>query len=715
MSNLRTPLLVCSVLAIPGVGHAAAPHLTPAKPKPPGETVLYVATDGDDRWSGKLTGPNATRTDGPFASVGRAQQAARLLERSTGAPIVIQIRGGIYFLSEPLVFTPDDSGSPGAPILYTAYGDDTPILSGGRMIKGWQQGPGNIWTARVGTDWGFHQLFVNGERRPRARLPATGFYRTVGPIQPGQAASFGFRPGDILPRWAGRTGVEVIAIDKWMDLRLAISTVEGNRVTTAGARPADFDDPDVRYWIENAPEALIAPGMWYLDRATGVVSCHPLDGEDLSRLPVLAPVLENIIRLDGSPGRAVHDIVLRGLTLSYADSMPARPDDGATPGPMQADVQCGAALEAAGAQDITIEKCTFEHLGQYAVAFGRGSKGNRIVANDMADLGAGGVKIGDARASVSPKIPPQRGAEIGLYRWPTDPSQYRAGPDYPRTDAATSSDNLVADNRIHDIGVVFPSAVAIWVGQSPGNTIAHNEIHDTYASGISCGWTWGYGPTAARNNVIEYNHLHAIGRGLLSDLGAIYLLGKQPGTIVRNNIIHDVSRCSEPAGYGGWGIYLDATTSAVTVENNLVYRTRDGGLHQNAGEGNTIANNIFALGADAQIVRSRAARGVSFTFERNLVYWERGDLLQIRLGEGGVMFDHNLYFRAGGGPVVLGAERFGTILWRQWQERGQDKGSLIADPGFADPAHGDFSLRPDSPAFKLGFKPIDLSAVGPRG
>jgi hypothetical protein len=567
----------------------------------------------------------------------------------------------------------------------------------------------------VGTVWNFHQLFINGQRRQRARLPATGFFRTEGQILPGKNPRFRFHPGDILPSWARRGDVEMVAIDKWMDLRVTIASVEGDAVTTHGVRQANFDDPDVRYWIENAPEALVAPGMWYLNRAEGVVSYHAREGEDLSRAQVMAPALEQIIRFDGSPGSAVHDLVLRGLTVSYTDWALTQTDGRAQPGAIQADAQRGAAVEAAGAQDLTIEKCTFTHLGQYAVAFGRGSKRNRIVANEMSDLGAGGVKIGDAHSSVNPKIPPQRGAEGGLYRWPTDPSQYRAGPDYPRDEATTSSDNVVTDNRIWDIGVVFPAAVGIWVGQSPGNTIAHNEIHDTYYSGISCGWTWGFGPTAARNNIIEYNRIHHIGRGLLSDMGAIYLLGVQPGTVVRNNIVSDVTRFPEPAGYGGWGICLDATASAVTVENNLVYRAQDGALHQNAGEDNIIANNIFALGDEAQIFRSRAAPKVSFTFERNIVYWQRGDLLRMRLGEGGVMFDRNLYYNASGGPVVLGAARFGTVSWSQWQERGQDRRSLIADPGFADPEHGDFALRPDSPAFTLGFKAIDLRSVGPRG
>jgi hypothetical protein len=52
--------------------------------------------------------------------------------------------------------------------------------------------------------------------------------------------------------------------------------------------------------------------------------------------------------------------------------------------------------------------------------------------------------------------------------------------------------------------------------------------------------------------------------------------------------------------------------------------------------------------------------------------------------------------------------------FEQWKARGMDQHSVIADPLFVDPADGDFSLKPDSPALKLGFKPIDISAAGPR-
>lgn len=163
------------------------------------------------------------------------------------------------------------------------------------------------------------------------------------------------------------------------------------------------------------------------------------------------------------------------------------------------------------------------------------------------------------------------------------------------------------------------------------------------------------------------------------------------------------------------GISVDSASSGILVENNVVYRARDGAFHNQYGQENLIRNNTFALGRRAQILRTRLAGRISFTFERNIVYWKEGPLLwgaapgAGQWHEGKCQFDYNLYFHAGGEPV-----RFASWSLAQWQQRGQDAHSLIAGPLFADPERGDFSLKPDSPAFKLGFKPIDLSTVGPR-
>jgi parallel beta-helix repeat protein len=338
---------------------------------------------------------------------------------------------------------------------------------------------------------------------------------------------------------------------------------------------------------------------------------------------------------------------------------------------MQAAFDIPAAVELTQAHHCTIEHCTFAHLGRYALEIHKGSRDNQIMDNEMVDLGAGGVKVGD--------------------------------PELPKEEGAATSGIVVAGNYIHDIGIVYPAAVGVWIGQSSDNTVAHNEISDTYYTAISLGWTWGYGPTAARDNRIEFNNLHDIGRGWLSDMGCIYSLGVQPGTVERNNLCHDVTRYA----YGGWGIYTDEGSSQIVIENNVVYRTQDGGFHQHYGRENVVRNNIFALGEDAQIRRTRKEPHLSFAFEHNIVYWDKGKLLDGAWSDNNFHFDYNLYWQAGGKPLEFGEESL-----QEWQKRGQDGHSIVADPLFADPSHGDFSLTAGSPAAKIGFHVIDLSRVG---
>ena len=108
---------------------------------------FYVSPQGNDSWSGKLVRPNAQRTDGPFATLHRAQQAVREAKaRGLRQPIEVVVSGGIYYLHEPLVFIPDDSGTADAPITYRAAKGATVVLSGGVSLSGWRRVKDNLWS-----------------------------------------------------------------------------------------------------------------------------------------------------------------------------------------------------------------------------------------------------------------------------------------------------------------------------------------------------------------------------------------------------------------------------------------------------------------------------------------------------------------------------------------------------------------------------------------
>ncbi len=262
---------------------------------------------------------------------------------------------------------------------------------------------------------------------------------------------------------------------------------------------------------------------------------------------------------------------------------------------------------------------------------------------------------------------------------------------------------------------MFHSAIGVWIGQSPNNRLVHNLIHDFYYTGISIGWTWGYGTALATNNLVAYNHVHHIGRKsdgdgpILSDMGGIYTLGMQPGTQVDNNLWHDIAGLQ----YGGWGIYFDEGSSSIVARSNVVYRTTHGGFHQHYGATNLVANNIFALARDHQLQRTRPEPHISFTFITNIVYFDTGVLLGGNWSNDHYNMDWNTYWDARP-DAKAAAMKFAGDTLEQWHARGHDVHSAIVDPLFVAPQQNDFRFKSGSPAIKGGFQPIDLSGVGPR-
>jgi len=644
-----------------------------------GSIAFYVSPAGSDAWSGHLPEPDPTGTDGPLLTMAGARDAIRALkdEGPLSGPVRVLMRGGTYPVEEPVELLPEDSGTSETPITYEAFPGETPVISGGRAVTGFAV-EGDRWTVAIPAvaagAWDFAALWVDGGRRPRAAKPNDDYLTTAGTADPPNQA-FRFSPGDI-ESWSNPGDVIVEVFHSWATSLHHIQSVDtaGGVVTFTGPAAWAFEywGPSQRYRVENVFEELDAPGEWYLDRSTGVLTYLPLPGEDPAAAQVVAPVSGQLIVMRGEPaaGIFVANIALRGLTLMHTDWQPP-PEGSSAP---QAAIDLGGALEVTGGRSISIEQCRIGHVGTYAVWLRSGTQRSEVTQTEMADLGGGGVRIGETSS----------------------------GP----TAEEEAGGNRVDNCFIHDGGVIQSAAVGVWIGRSSNNEVTHNEICDLDYTGVSVGWSWGYEASSAHHNIVADNHIHDIGRRVLSDMGGVYTLGISSGTEVKHNRIHDVFSF----GYGGWGLYNDEGSTDILLRDNLVYNTKSGGYHQHYGRDNQVLNNILAFSHTGQIRRSREEEHNSFSFMRNIVVYNNGWLLDGTWENGNFVMDANVYWDLFRSNAV-----FGCMTLAEWQAAGHDPTSVAADPLFADAGGLDFTLDPASPALALGFTPFDLESFGLYG
>lgn len=666
--SLLSGLCLGAMLAVQSVQGAGGPVFNPR----PAGVNFYVSPKGDDANSG-LDANDPLRT--PWA----AQKAVRNHPERGRQPITVHLMDGMYALGKAWEFTPADSGTAEAPVTWQAYMGQRPVISGGRVITGWTVGADGVWSVRIPETvrgnkpdgkWNIMQLFVNGGRRQRCRLPKTGFFRmkdravqwkdrNEAAAKPGAHDSFIFRDGDI-EDWPDVSNATVMMYNSWTASIHWIDRIDFEKktlkFTSRMGWPVGYWDRQGRYHLENLKAALTDAGEWYMDYRTGTLYYKPLPGETPSNTTVVAPVHEQllVIKGDAELGLAVEHVNFRGISFQYGAFLlnTTQSHDG------QAAAGMTAAVYASDTRDCAFSDIEVAHCGLYGIWFAKGCQRNMLIRSELHDLGGGGVRIGE--------------------------------PGGEKDGAMACGHNLVENCFIHNAGLVAPAAVGAIIFKSSYNTLRHNEISDLYYSAVSVGWSWGYAPSSANHNIVEYNHLHHLGYGILSDMGAIYNLGISPGTVFRGNHIHDVFSYS----YGGWGLYTDEGSTGVLMEHNVVYNTKSGGFHQHYGKDNILRNNLLAFAQEGQIIRSRQESHISFTAENNVVIFNNGRPYGGNWGNNNYVMRHNMYWDTTKLPFGFAGYELADL--QELEE--QEIGSVIADPKFVDAEHFNFELQPDSPA-----------------
>ncbi len=629
----------------------------------------------------------------PFATLHRAQQAVREKRGD------VYLRGGTYYLGEPLVFTARDSGTKDTPVVFRNYKDEKPVINGGVRIDNlnWKPFKDGVLQAKVPADLLTEEIFINGERQILARYPNfdptakyfDGF--AVDAVSEQRAA-----------RWADPAGGYYHAMHPafWGDFTWRITgkdadgkpQLEGGWQNNRGAAAHEQV-----HFVENIFEELDAPGEWFLDSKTYTLYFHPPAGFDLKNAVVEATRLRTLVEFRGDEAHPVKWIKLRGLTFRQA----ARTVMDNREPLLRSDwtIYRGGAVFFNGAEDCALEDSLIDQVGGNAVFVNNYNRRIAIRGTQIAKAGASGICfVGDPQAARSPMFNYYHVQDL-------DKIDRTPGPktnNYP-------ADCLVEDCLIHLTGRVEKQTAGVEIDLAQSITVRHCSIYEMPRAGINIGdGCWG-------GHVIEWCDVFDTVKET-GDHGSFNSWGRdrfwRPSIDEVNawvkkvpdlplldvvkpiQLINNRWRCDH-----GWDIDLDDGSSNYVIKNKLCLK---GGIKNREGFKRVVENNILVDGGYDPHVWYAECGDI---FRRNIT-WTAYRRANMPPPPWGAEMDRNLVHLAGATGKSPATELR--------QQSGRDEHSIVADAQFVDPAHGDYRVKKGSPALALGFVNFPMDRFGVR-
>ena len=515
---------------------------------------FYVSPSGNDTWSGKLAEPSKSGTDGPFATIERSKIAVRNLKdevyklkkgaidkRFIGTPhkfgsgrdILVLIRDGVYLLESTLNFSSTDAGErvetdlpTGAfeyhelkdyYVTYAAYPGESPVISGGERITGWKKKKDGKWMASMNKSE-VNELFAKGKRLTLARNPNTGYFLTDG--QPTDSTCFKYREGDI-KLWKGMETNLIHLTVRWGSINSSIARIDiQNRTVYLKNASPDIMTVPPKYYIENVEALMDTVGEWYFNKKEQTISFIPApEVGDPNLASVVFPRLASLINVSGTRDKPVRN--LRFYNLQFENTRLG--GDGT--------------VSFQYAKNCELLKNRIENVSQSAIMFGLGCYHNLISKNVINDVKGSGIIV-----SGNPK--PENWNDL-------------------------VSDNVISFNRITNI---LTASTGISTSNALRTSISHNYISNTGSYGITLGAWPNIEETSDGSHLAEYNHVSYTNMKR-DDEGGIAVYGLSPGSIVRNNLIHDVHPGSTNENVG---LFFQNMSSGWKVTDNIYYNLKQG-------------------------------------------------------------------------------------------------------------------------------------------